>query len=313
MTRSIIVDADPGQDDAVALLLALSAPEIEVLGVTTVAGNVPQPLVTVNALKICQLAGRADVPVYAGCSRPLVRDLFTAEYVHGASGLDGADLPPPDAEAQPAHAVDFIIESCLAAKDASMTICPLGPLTNIATAIDREPLIVSKIDEIVLMGGGFFAGGNTTPVAEFNIYVDPHAAQIVLGSGAPVTMFPLDVTHKALIMPRHLAALRDLGTPVGDAVAGMLEFYERHDIERYGMPGAPLHDPCVIAYLIDPGLFFGRRCFVQVETDSDLTVGQTVVDWWRMTGREPNALVMADVDGAAFMDLVIGGMAALGR
>ena len=311
MTRPIIIDTDPGQDDAVAILLALGSPELDVVGITTVAGNVPQPLVTTNALKLCELVGRTDVPVFIGAHRPLVRELYTAEYVHGPTGIDGTDLPNPVTTPQPKHAVDFIIDTCLAAGSDGVTICPIGPLTNIASAIAREPMIIANIREIALMGGGFFEGGNTTPVAEFNIYVDPDAATLVFNSGIPITMFPLDVTHKALVLPEDLERLRSIDTPVGEAVAGMLGFYERHDIDKYGIAGAPLHDPCVIAYLIDPELFSGKRCRVDVETESELTVGQTVVDWWGVTGAEPNTMVMSDVDRLGFIDLVVERIARL--
>lgn len=310
MARRIVIDTDPGQDDAVAILLALASPELEVLGITTVAGNVPLPLTTRNALKIRELAGRWDVPVYPGCSRPILRPLYTAEYVHGPTGIDGADLPEPEGLPEDRHAVDFLVDLLLSTSE-PVTICPIGPLTNIALAIVKEPRIVPMIEEIALMGGGFFEGGNTTPAAEFNIYVDPHAAQIVLSSGAPVTMFPLDVTHRALLLPEHVAALRRLGTPVGEAVAGMLDYYERHDVDKYGMAGAPLHDPCVVAYLIEPALFTGRRCHVEVETVSETTMGMTVVDWWGVTGREPNALVMRDVDADGFRRLVLDRLARL--
>lgn len=305
MARPIIIDTDPGQDDAVAILLALASPELELVGITTVAGNVPQPLVTTNTLKLVELVGRSDVPVFAGADRPLVRDLYTAEYVHGPTGIDGVDLPTPVTPVAEQHAVDLIVDSCLAAGVEGMTLCPIGPLTNIASAITREPKIVAQIREIVLMGGGFFEGGNTTPVAEFNIYVDPDAARIVFGSGAPITMFPIDVTHKALVLPEDLERIRRIGTPVSDAVAGMLDFYERHDIEKYGMAGGPLHDPCVVAYLIDPALFSGKPCRVDIEADSALTMGQTVVDWWGVTGASPNAMVMSDVDRRGFIDLVV--------
>ncbi len=311
MARPIIIDTDPGQDDAVAILVALAASELDVVGITTVAGNVPQPLVTTNALKLCELVGRIDVRVFAGAEQPLERELYTAEYVHGPTGIDGADLPPPVTTPDGKEAVDFIIESCLAAGDEGITLCPIGPLTNIASAIAREPTIIPKIREIALMGGGFFQGGNTTPVAEFNIYVDPDAAAIVFGSGAPITMFPLDVTHKALVLPEDLDRIRAIGTPVSDAVAGMLDFYERHDVEKYGIPGGPLHDPCVVAYLIEPSLFSGKACRVEVETDSELTIGQTVVDWWGVTGALPNAMVMYDLDRQGFVDLVVEHIARL--
>ena len=311
MARPIIIDTDPGQDDAVAILVALAAPELDVVGITTVAGNVPQPLVTMNALKLCELVGRIDVRVFAGADQPLERELYTAEYVHGPTGIDGADLPKPVTTVSGKDAIDFIVESCLAAGDDGITLCPVGPLTNIASAIAREPTIIPKIREIALMGGGFFQGGNTTPVAEFNIYVDPDAAAIVFRSGVPITMFPLDVTHKALVLPEDLDRIRAIGTPVSAAVAGMLDFYERHDVEKYGIPGGPLHDPCVVAYLIEPSLFSGKACRVEIETDSELTIGQTVVDWWGVTGATPNAMVMSDVDRQGFIDLVVEHIARL--
>jgi purine nucleosidase len=304
MARPIIIDTDPGQDDAVAILMALASPELEVVAITTVAGNVPQPLVTNNALAMCELAGRTDVPVYRGANAPLERDLYTAEYVHGPTGIDGADLPPPSTAPADGDAIDVIIEACLGA-DEPISICPIGPLTNVATAIAREPSIVAAIREVALMGGGFFAGGNTTPVAEFNIFVDPDAASIVFNSGVPITMFPLDVTHQALVLPGDLKRLRELGTPVGDAVAGMLDYYEHHDVEKYETEGAPLHDPCVIAYLLDKTLFGGKPCRVDIETESELTMGQTVVDWWGVTGVDPNAVVMNAIDRDRFFDLVV--------
>ena len=310
MSLPIIVDADPGQDDAVAILLALASPELDVLAVTTVAGNVPQPLVTTHALAMVELAGRSDVPVHRGAEGPLDRELYTAEYVHGPTGIDGADLPPPETRPAEGHAVDLIIDICLDADD-PITICPVGPLTNLATAIARDPSIVPAIREVALMGGGFFAGGNTTPVAEFNIFVDPHAASIVFNSGVPITMFPLDVTHQALVLPKDIERFRQMGTPVGDAVAGMLEYYEQHDVEKYGMGGAPLHDPCVIAYLVDKTLFGGKPCRVDIETESELTMGQTVVDWWDVTGVDPNAVVMNSIDRDRFMDLVVERIASL--
>ncbi len=310
MGRPIIIDADPGQDDAVAILLALASPELDVVAITTVAGNVPQPLVTANALAMCELAGRTDVPVYKGADGPLERELRTAEYVHGPTGIDGADLPTPTTTAKHGHAVDFIIETCLSADD-PITICPVGPLTNIGAAIARQPSIVSTIREVALMGGGFFEGGNTTPVAEFNIFVDPEAASIVFNSGVPLTMFPLDVTHKALVLPDDLKRFSGHGTQAGTAVAGMIDYYERHDIEKYGFAGAPLHDPCVIAYLIEPQLFGGKPCRVDVETESELTMGQTVVDWWGVTGAEPNATVIDSVDRQGFMDLLVERIGAL--
>ena len=304
-THRIIIDTDPGQDDAVAILLALASPELEVLGITTVAGNVPLALTERNARKICELAGKPDTPVYAGAVRPLVRQLVTAEEVHGQTGLNGPVLPDPVMPLQPQHAVDFIVETLMREPSGAVTLCTLGPLTNVAMALIREPRIAPRIREIVLMGGGFFEGGNVTPAAEFNIYVDPHAADIVFRSGIPLVMMPLDVTHKALTTKKRIEAFRALGTKVGTATAEMLEFFERFDEEKYGTDGGPLHDPCVIAYLIKPELFKGRHCNVSVETASELTMGMTVVDWWGVTKRARNATVMRDIDHDGFYGLLV--------
>lgn len=304
MARKIIIDTDPGQDDAVAILLALASPELEVVGITAVAGNVPLHLTEKNARKVCELAGKPDTKVYAGAVRPLVRPLVTAEYVHGKTGLDGPDLPEPTMPLQAQHGVDFIIETILSNPDGTITLCPLGPLTNIALALIRAPEIAPKICEIVLMGGGFFEGGNVTPAAEFNIYVDPHAAEVVLKSGIPIVMMPLDVTHKALTSRVRVEQFRAMKTPVGDATAALLDFFERFDEQKYGTDGGPLHDPCVIAYLLKPELFKGRTCNVSVETNSELTMGMTVIDWWHVTGREPNATVMRDIDAEGFFQLL---------
>lgn len=288
-----------------ALLLALASPEeLDVRAITAVAGNVPLPLTSVNALKMCELAGRADVPVYAGCPRPMRKKLYTAEYVHGPTGIDGADLPEPVKLPAKGHAVDFLVETIMGAASGEITLCTLGPLTNLGMALVKAPEIAPRIREIVLMGGGFFEGGNTTPAAEFNIYVDPEAAYNVFASGVPITMMPLDVTHKALSTPARVEAFRALGTPAGEAVAGMLDFYDRHDVEKYGFAGGPLHDPCVIAYLLQPELFAGKRCHVDVVTDEGPANGATLIDWWEVTGRAPNAMVMNEVDADGFFTLL---------
>ncbi|MBN9236424.1 MULTISPECIES: nucleoside hydrolase [Phyllobacteriaceae] len=302
--RKIIIDTDPGQDDAVAILLALGSPELDVVGITAVAGNVPLRLTEKNALKICELAGRPDIKVFSGAIRPLVRPLVTAEHVHGKTGLDGPDLPEPTMKLQGQHAVDFIVETVMREEPGTVTLCPLGPLTNIALALVREPRIAPRIKEIVLMGGGFFEGGNVTPTAEFNIYVDPHAADVVFRSGVPIVVMPLDVTHKALTTAKRVEAFRKMGTKVGNATAALLDFFERFDEEKYGTDGGPLHDPCVIAYLLKPALFKGRHCNVTVETGSELTMGMTVIDWWGVTDRPKNATVMRDIDADGFFALL---------
>ncbi len=304
LARKVIIDTDPGQDDAVALLLALASPELDVLGITAVAGNVPLALTEKNARLMVELADRTDVPVYAGCDRPMIKDLRTAEYVHGATGIDGAGLGDPTVSLADGHAVDFIIDTVMREPAGTVTLCPLGPLTNVGTALQRQPDLADRLEGIVLMGGGFFEGGNTTPAAEFNIYVDPQAADIVFRSGVDLTVMPLDVTHKALIQDEWVARLRQVGTPVAESVAGMLEFFERWDVEKYGTDGGPLHDPTVIAYLLEPELFGGRYCNVVVETDSDLTEGMTVVDYWGVTDRDPNATWITSIDSAAFFELL---------
>ncbi len=310
--RKIIIDTDPGQDDAIAILLALASPEdIEVLGITAVAGNVPLALTEKNARIVCELAGRPDMPVYAGCDRPLAHRLVTAEHVHGKTGLDGPVLPDPTMPLQDGHAVDFIIDTVRNHPAGTVTLCPLGPLTNIASAINKAPDIIEKIQEIVLMGGAYFEVGNITPAAEFNIYVDPEAAEIVMKSGAKITILPLDVTHKALVTRARNDAFRDIGTPVGIAVAQMTDFFERFDKEKYGSAGAPLHDPTVIAYLINPDLFTGRYINVEIETQSALTRGMTVADWWRVTDRAPNAYFIGDLDADGFFDLLTQRLARL--
>ncbi|MBO6884903.1 MAG: nucleoside hydrolase [Marivita sp.] len=303
--RKIIIDTDPGQDDAVAILLALASPDdLEVLGITAVAGNVPLPLTQKNARIVCELAGKPETLVFAGCDAPIARKLVTAEHVHGKTGLDGPTLPDPTMPLQDQHAVDFIIETLRAEEEGTVTLCPLGPLTNIAVALKRAPDIAERIQEIVLMGGAYFEVGNITPAAEFNIYVDPEAAKKVFACGAPITVMPLDVTHKALVTAERNNALRAIGTPVGIAVAEMTEFFERFDKEKYGSAGAPLHDPCVTAYLIKPDLFTGRHINVEIETGSDLTLGMTVADWWGVTDRAPNATFMGDIDADGFFALL---------
>ncbi|MCK6449831.1 MAG: nucleoside hydrolase [Alphaproteobacteria bacterium] len=301
--RKIILDCDPGQDDAVAMLLALASPELDVLGVSTVAGNVPLPLTKQNALVVRELAGPADVPILAGAERPLRRALVTAEEVHGASGLDGVDLPPPHRTVDPRPAAAFIVEQVMAHPPGTVTLVPVGPLTNVAEAMRQEPRLARRLRGIVLMGGAIGVG-NTTPAAEFNIFVDPEAAAIVFASGADLTMLPLDATHQAITTDERIAAIRALGTRVGRVVASWLAFYRRHDMDRYGMPGGPLHDPCAVAYVLWPELFSGRFCHVAIETEGKLTLGRTVVDWWpnkaKPSGAEPNCMVIDRIDADAF-------------
>jgi purine nucleosidase len=311
MTRKIIIDTDPGQDDAFAILLALASPELDVLGITAVAGNVPLHFTEKNTRIICELAGKTEVRVYAGCDRPMVRKLVTAENVHGSTGLNGPQLADPKMQLTPGHGVDFIIETLRRETAHSVTLCPLGPLTNIATAFQKAPDIVGRVQQIVLMGGAYFEVGNVTPAAEFNIYVDPEAAEVVFRSGVPLVVMPLDVTHKVLTTRARVEAFRGMSSEVGRVCAEWLEFFERYDMEKYGSDGGPLHDPTVIAYLLQPGLFKGRHINVEIETGSELTLGMTVADWWGVTGRPANALFIGSVDADGFFDLLTERLARL--
>lgn len=302
--RKIIIDTDPGQDDAAAIMLALGSPELEILGITTVAGNVPLSRTSTNARIILEFCSRPDVRVFAGADRPIARPLVTAEHVHGKTGLDGPELHEPKMPLEAQHAVDFIVETLKREPAGTVTLCTLGPLTNIALALEKAPEIAGRVRELVMMGGGFFEGGNITPAAEFNVYVDPEAAAAVFNSGIPIVMMPLDVTHKVLTLKSRVEKLRAIGNRPALALVQMLEFFERFDIEKYGSDGGPLHDPTVIAYLLKPELFGGRDCSVEVETASPLTVGMTVVDWWQVTDRKHNARVMKDVDADGFFALL---------
>lgn len=302
--RKIIIDTDPGQDDAAAIMLALGSPELDILGITTVAGNVPLARTSCNARIILEFCSRTDVKVYVGADKPIARPLITAEHVHGKTGLDGPELHEPQMPLEAQHAVDFIIETLRHEPAGTVTLCTLGPLTNIATALEKAPDIAGRVRELVMMGGGFFEGGNITPAAEFNIYVDPEAAAAVFKSGIPIVMMPLDVTHKVLTLKSRVAGLRAIGSRPAKALVEMLDFFERFDVEKYGSDGGPLHDPTVIAYLLKPELFSGRNCNVEIETASPLTVGMTVVDWWQVTDRKHNARVMKDVDADGFFALL---------
>lgn len=303
MTQKIIIDTDPGQDDAVAILLALASPELEVLGITVVAGNVPLRFTLRNACTVCELAGRKDIPIYSGCGGPLEGALVTAEEVHGPTGLDGITLPEPTIDVQPMHAVDFIIETIRREPEGSVTLVPIGPLTNIATAFRRAPDIISRVQRIVLMGGAYFEVGNVTPAAEFNIYVDPIAAAEVFASGVDLVVIPLDVTHQALTSRAWIETMRSQGR-VGEAVASWTDFFERYDRAKYGHGGAPLHDPCAVAWLIRPELFKGRYINVEIELEGRYTRGMTVADWWGVTDRKANALFIREIDVDGFFNLL---------
>jgi len=302
--RPIIIDCDPGQDDAVALFLAMASPdELELLGITAVAGNVPLALTERNTRMMCDVAN-SPVRVFAGCAKPMVREAISAEFIHGETGINGIDVFEPKTPLQEKHAVDFIIDTLLASATVPVTLVPTGPLTNIATAIEKKPEILSHIEEIVIMGGAMREGGNRTPSAEFNILVDPHAADIVLNCGRPITLMGLDITHKVLSTEERVARIGQLNNPVADATVGMLSFFHRYDTEKYSSQGTPLHDPCTVAWLLKPELFKTKLCNVSVETESELTMGHTAVDFWHVTDRPKNVSWAFDIDADGFYDLL---------
>jgi len=305
----IIIDCDPGQDDAIALLLAMApAHKLEILGITTVAGNVRLDLTTRNARLMCDIADRDDIAVYAGCEKPLKRQLVTAEKVHGLTGIDGIKIVEPRAALGRMHAVDFIIKTLKRAVNVPITLVLMGPLTNIATAFEMDPSIMAGVAEIVLMGGAMREGGNISPSAEFNILVDPHAADRVFRSGVRITVLGLDATHQVLSTVERRDRLREIGNKASSAAVSILDSYNKFDSAKYGSNGAPLHDPCTIAYLLKPKLFHGKNCNLTVETESELTIGHTAVDFWRVTDRPSNVNWIHTVDASGFYDLLFEGL-----
>jgi inosine-uridine nucleoside N-ribohydrolase len=294
----ILLDCDPGHDDAIALLLALASPELELLGVTTVAGNQTLEKTTANAIRVLEFAGRADVTVAAGADRPLVREPFVAAYVHGETGLDGPDLPPPQSAPVNRHAVDFLADK-IREVDGRVTLVPVGPLTNVALLLALHP--DARPERIVLMGGAI-AEGNVTPAAEFNIWCDPEAAARVFASGIDLTMVDLDVTHKALFTTAHIGRLAGR---VGEMVTELLRFYDRFHREVYGFEGSPIHDAVAVAHVLRRDIVETKHLNVEIDVESELCRGRTVVDLWRRTEREPNAHVAVDVDADAFLELLI--------
>ncbi|MGG6293360.1 nucleoside hydrolase [Leptolyngbya sp. AN02str] len=311
----LIIDCDPGVDDAIALLLAFASPELEVLGISNVAGNVSLERIQKNARQICELAGRHEAKIFPGCARPLVRKLETAEHVHGVSGLGGVTLPEPTMGVQPQHGVDFLIETLMTAEDGEITLATLGPLTNVAIALVKEPRIIPKIQELVLMGGSQ-GQGNVTPTAEFNIYVDPHAAHVVFTSGLKLTMIGLNVTHTVLSTAERIERIRANGNRASQAAADMLTFYGKDERDQLELPGAPLHDPCVIAYLLQPELFVKRPYFVEVELNSPGSMGQTIVHKAEgsdrpNTSHPANMDVVLKADANGFYDLLTERLARL--
>ena len=305
--RPVILDCDPGHDDALAMLLALASPGLEVLGVTTVAGNAGVERTTRNALRLLTLLGRTDVPVAAGAARPLVVEPFIQPVFHGDSGLDGADLPEPAVAARPEAAIE-LTASLVRASDDPVTLVPTGPMTNVALFLRAFPTLHERIGAISLMGGSLGAG-NTTASAEFNAWQDPEAAAIVFGSGIPVLMAGLDVTHRALVLPPDVARLEGLGTRTGRIFADLMRFFAVHHRNRYGWEGPPVHDAVAVAVLVAPWLVTRRRMRVDVETAPGLTRGRTVPDEEGVAGLPPNAEVGLDLDREAFIDLIVDAVA----
>ncbi len=315
MPCKVIIDTDPGKDDAVAILLALASPdELEVLALVAVAGNVPLSRTEGNARRLLELGGRPDIPVHAGCARPMVRPPVTAEHVHGGTGLHGLDLPEPRASLRAEHGVDYLVDTLRAAPPGEVTLCLLGPATNLAVALVKAPDIAARIAEVVWMAGARSEGGNVTPAAEYNVHADPDAAHVVLTSGIPLTLLPLDLTHQVRLDAGRLARLRQVGTTAARAVAALFADASARDKgEGLGQErgGSPLHDPCVIAYLLRPGLFSGLRINVMVETGSPLTLGMTVADRFGVTGRPVNATWLDRADADGFFELLFERLARL--
>jgi purine nucleosidase/pyrimidine-specific ribonucleoside hydrolase len=308
VSTPILIDCDPGHDDAIALLLALASQEVVLLGVTTVAGNTTLERATANAIRVLEHVGRVDIPVAAGADRPLARPLVTSAHVHGESGLDGPTLPPPAASPVARHAVDFIADTVLASGK-PVTLIPTGPLTNVALFLTRHPEAAARVERIVLMGGAI-AEGNVTAAAEFNVWVDPEAARAVFASGLDVTMVGLDVTHRALLTPADAEQLRSAGS-AGSLVAELLDFFLRFHTRTYGMAGSPIHDAVAVAHVVRPGLVETVDRHVAIECASELCRGRTVVDLWRRSDVPPNAHVAVGIDADGFRELLIGRLATL--
>jgi inosine-uridine nucleoside N-ribohydrolase len=307
-TTPIILDCDPGHDDAIALLLALGSPEVDLIGVTTVSGNQTIGKTTANAIRVLEFAGRGDVPVYRGSAAPLVREQSAAAHVHGESGLDGPELPAPTAAERPEHAVDFLARE-IRAREGKLTLIPTGPLTNIALLLALHP--DARPERIVLMGGSI-GEGNKTPAAEFNIWADPEAAKRVFASGIDTTMIGLDVTHKALITDEHTERLRAAGR-VGTLVAELMDFYSRFHRANYpDLTGSPMHDPVAVAHVLVPGLVETKPAWIDVDCNWEQGRGRTNVDWRGRSGNQPNAHVGVDVDADAFAELLIARVTSLG-
>lgn len=310
MARKIILDCDPGHDDAIAILVAAAHPELDLLAITTVGGNADLEKTTLNALKVCEIAGIRDVSVAQGAGLPLVRKRETAPEIHGDSGMDGPVLPQPTLQASGEHAVDLIIRKLLQS-DGDITLIATGPLTNVAMAMRRDPAILPKIKELVVMGGGTF--GNWTPAAEFNIWADAEAAKVVFESGVPLTMITLDATHQALATPEVGSRIKALDSPVGDFVAELLVFFGQTYKEFFDFDHPPVHDVCCVIHCIDPSVFQTKVLNVEIETRSELCYGMTVIDVLNVTGRSPNATVALGLDSDRLWEHIVSTLGLYGQ
>ena len=302
----IIVDCDPGIDDTIALLAAFVSPELDILGITPVCGNQPLERTVRNALQVCELGRRTDIPVHAGCFRPMLRDPIHGQF-HGKTGLGNTMLPDPVKMVEATSAVDFLIDTLTAAASSQkrITLCCLGPMTNLAVALRMNPQIADGIERIVMMGGAYREPGNRTMTAEFNMLADPHAAHVVFSSGIPIVALALDATHQVMLKPEHVAQFSAVSGRISETLAELMAFWDRNDVRRYGSRGGPLHDPLVIAYLLAPHLFETERARVFVEHESELCMGQTVADWYGKTGLEPNADIVTRVDAEGIIALFL--------
>jgi purine nucleosidase len=302
----IIIDCDPGIDDSIAILTAFVSPEFDILGITPVCGNQPLERTVRNALQICELGNRTDVPVFAGCFRPLFRDPLYGQF-HGKTGLGNTVLADPVKTAEDKPAVDFLIESFekAALSGRKITLCCLGPMTNLAVALRMKPGIAAGIERVVMMGGAYREPGNRTMTSEFNVLADPHAAHIVFSSGIPIVALALDATHQVILTPDHVAQFAAVSGRISEKLSELMAFWDRNDVQRYGSRGGPLHDPLVIAYLLAPQLFQTQKARVFVEHESELCMGQTIADWYGKSGLEPNAEIVVKVDAQGVIDLFL--------
>ena len=303
---SIIVDCDPGIDDTIALLAAFVSPELDILGITPVCGNQPLERTVRNALQVCELGGRPEIPVHPGCFRPILRDPIHGQF-HGESGLGRTVLPEPLKKAEPVSAVDFLIGTLGAAARTGerITLCCLGPLTNIAVALRVQPHIAEGIERIVMMGGAYREPGNRTMTSEYNVLADPHAAHVVFSSGIPIVALALDATHQVILKPEHVAEFSRVSGRISTTLAELMAFWDRNDVGRYGSRGGPLHDPLVIAYLLAPHLFQTEKARIFVEYESELCMGQTIADWYGKSGLAPNADIVTRVDAEGVIALFL--------